>query len=149
MSYSLIDRNGGSFWANIWTWPAIQAVVASTGAVEGDLMPDRYVSADEATRIADELRRVLPGLDERFEAGELPDGVRDIEKMFGPVRGIGSRGEPQASCYVYKEKLAEFADFCWNSGGFHIDETLAKAPGGPGHSGERPLAVTKQALKSR
>ncbi len=126
MGYDLIAQSGEYFRANDWTWPAIQAVVASTGAIKGDLAEGRVLSADEANNIAIGLDRILPSVEERIEASipedtqEFLDEIASALPAGTTLQGLGSRGEPQATCYVSKEKLAEFAGFCRGSGGFEV-----------------------------
>ena len=137
MGMDVFGRNGNYFRANIWTWPAIMALVAQTEVLPQDLVNQMQFNngvgpnARQAKKLADALEKLIEGQtnDQVFHSSGsncpafgVAQVVRDLLSAAAAAENMSDSPDPEyePGSSVDLGYLREFIRFCRQSGGFIV-----------------------------
>jgi len=137
MGMDVFGKKGNYFRANIWTWPAIMALVAQTEVLPQDLVNQMQFNdgagpnSQQAKKLADALEKLIEDQpDDRVfhcsgsncPAFGVAQVLRDVLSSAAAAKNEtdGAPSEFEPGSQVDLGYLREFIQFCRASGGFMV-----------------------------
>jgi len=130
MGYDLYgNKNNTYFRASIWSWRPIHQLIEESNVLppyvlEGIQYNDgQHVTEDQALAIADEIEKMLDGVDDEMEYISSTENPMSnmVVQLMGALQASGARIEPSTPMHsTNAAHVREFVEFCRQSGGFEV-----------------------------